>query len=96
MYSDIFLSILSSFIFFLNTAQDLLNGSYNSRMGHNTQFETCCPRGLTVILLLGSVRGTTEQPRSANESSSKTDSKHPNGRAGCSAGPAEEASLDHT
>lgn len=61
MKAGIFLPSVSSFTFFKNAAPDLLNGFHNSVMGHNTQFETCCPRGLTVILLLGFARGTTEQ-----------------------------------
>lgn len=59
MYSDIFLPIPSSFMF-KNAAQDLLNEFHNSLMGHNAQSETCCPRGLTGILL-GFARRTTEQ-----------------------------------
>lgn len=57
MYSDIFLPIPSSFMF-KNAAQDLLNEFHNSLMGHNTRFETCCPRGLTGILL-----GLLEEPQ---------------------------------
>lgn len=88
--------------YLLNSSQDLVSVVYNSLMGHNTEFETCCLRGLMVILLLESVRGITDSwttIKSAKESSSKidsADSKPPNGRAACSAGPAEEASLCHT
>lgn len=60
MYSDTLPSSSIIFHIFKNAAQDLLNEFCNSLMGHNTQFETRCPRGLTGILL-GFARRTTLQ-----------------------------------
>ena len=68
--------------------------SHNSLKGHNTQCETCCPRGLGYPLP-GICYRNRRTKQSAKESSNKTDSadsKCPNSRVAC---PAEEASLNH-
>lgn len=70
---------------------------YNSLKGHNTQCETCCPRGLSYPPP-GICYRNHRTIQSAKESSSKidsADSKYPNSRAACPARPAEEAPLDH-
>lgn len=40
-------------------------------MGHNAHFETCCPRGLLVILPLGFAKGTTEQSNQLQKAQAK-------------------------
>ena len=57
----IFSFLFDSLSYFFNAAQDLFNGLHNSLTGHNAQFETRCPRGFTIILLLGFTTRTTEQ-----------------------------------